>query len=561
MTATTTQPSGFISQMTSRLSIAEKSGIVRRFKPNWAQRIYFAEIERQHAERRPVRLINLKARQLGISTATEAYIYCMSFVQSNSKSMVIADDNENSHHLLSMTDLFWELDPLNPLYTTKYQAKNTLAWRETASSIRTTTAGNKRAGRSRTIQRLHASEVAFWERAETVMTGLLQAVPALPNTFISLESTANGIGNYFETQWNQAVNGENEYIPLFFPWWLHPEYRASAVGLPPRDLGHLDAEEKQLLLLFRIGLQMRDRVLKLDEQHWNDALMWRRWAIRNLAQNDILKFHQEYPSTPEEAFISTGTNVFPFEHLQTCYQPLPDRAGRLHREGNKVTFVPDVAGPLHVFKNPSADTDYGMYVIGGDSTHAVHDRAVAQVINRRTYEQVAVWRGRLDPSHFGEEMAKLGMLYNTALLSPENEGPGYATIGALIQLQYPNLHQPQQPENLPGRFTGKYGFSSSHKTKAEAIGWLIKVVVDHDLILHDRMTYDEMRNYVTKPDGGFGPASEETGYDDHVTSLAISIVTNVREGALPAYGLATADVGETAPWESWGEQETGGWGG
>lgn len=547
---------GYIEPMVSRLSIADKSGNIIPFTPNWAQRIYFNELERGLAEGRPLRFIILKSRQIGLSTATEAYIYAMSFVLPHSRCAVIADEVDNANHLLSMTDLYWETDPLKPLYHTKYQARNTLHWNETASSIRTMTAGNKKAGRSRTIQMLHASEVAFWLEAETVMTGLAKAVPKKPRTLIVLESTANGMGNYFEKTWAGAMSGDNDYIPLFFPWWMHPENRASWVGLPARDLGHLDKEEQELLQMFRMGLKIGRQFYQLPEEHWFDALTWRRHAIRNDAQNDINKFHQEEPSTPEEAFISTGTNVFPIEHLRACFKPKEGIRGRLHRDGNRVSFQGDIAGPFTVFKKPAPDADYGIYVVGADPSHAIHDRAVAQVINRRSFEQVAVWRGMVDPSHFAEDLAKIGIYYNQALLSSENEGPGYATIGALIQLEYPNLYQPQQPENLPGRFVGKYGFSSSYKTKAEAIGWLIKLLVDHETTIHDRVTFEEMRNYVTLPGGEFGPASSE-GYDDHVTSYAIGVVSSIKEGPLPAYGMGTAgEVGgsEDPPWMGWGEQ-------
>lgn len=549
---------GFIADATARLSIAVKSGGVQHFEPNWAQVIYFDEIERQLHAGIPVRTINLKARQIGISTATEAFIYLMSFVIPNTRGVIIANEIPNSQHLLSMTETYWLTDPLAPLYHTKYASKNELHWVETNSSIKVTTAGNKDAGRSRTIQFLHASEVGFWLEAEKVMTGLAQAVPSLPRTFIALESTANGVGNYFEKTWNAAMAGDNEYVPLFFPWWTHYEYRGSYVGIPTYDMAPLDAEEQQLLLLFRLGLTVGRQHYQIPDSDWYDALAWRRWAIRNLCQSDLNKFHQEYPATPEEAFISTGTNVFPIDHLRACFKPEAGRPGRLHRDGNRVTFQPDIAGPLRIFRQPSPDTDYGIYIIGADSTHGIHDRAVAQVLNRRTFEQVAVWKGLLDPSHFAEELAKLGTYFHNALLAPENEGPGFATIGGLIALEYPNLYQSQMPENLPGRFTGKFGFSSSYKTKAHAISVTIKMLVDHELTIHDRATFEEMRNYVTLPGGEFGPASSD-GYDDHVTSFCIAVLSNMLSGILPAYGLATVGGGgdEEAPWESWGRQQEG----
>ncbi len=555
----------FILPFVKRLYIVDKDAQSIKFTPNWAQAIYFGEIERQIAAGQPVRIINLKARQLGISTATEAYIYEMGKIVPNSRSLVIADEADNAQHLLSMTDHYWETDPHKSLYTTKYQAKNTLHWHETGSSIRTVTAGNKRAGRSRTIQQLHASEVAFWMEPKTVMTGLLQAVPDRPLTGIFLESTANGRGNWFHQYWKDANAGDNEYTPLFFPWWMHYEYRASYVGLPPQPLGGYDEDENALLRLWKTGLQLPRHEFSIPPSEWEDALAWRRWAIRNKLFGDLLKFQQEYPATPEEAFIATGVNVFPHQHLIKCFKVEKGIRGRLERNGARVNFRPDPTGPLTIFRKPNPDPELGIYAIGGDATATMRgDFAVGQVINRRTMEQVAVWRGRIDPAHFGEELAKLGIFYNTALLAPENEGPGFATIGWLQQLDYPNMFQSMIPDGLPGRYTGKYGWSSSYRTKDHAISWMLRYLIEGGMTIHDQKTYDEMEDYVTLEGGGYGPGSGED-HDDTVMALGIAVTSSIMDGPLPAVGELTALAGQSVErppvWESWSEQpvDEGAW--
>ena len=81
------------------------------------------------------------------------------------------------------------------------------------------TAENKAVGRSATIQLLHGSEVAFWNNAAEHAKGIMQAVPNAPGTEIILESTANGVGNFFHQQWQQAEAGQSEYIAIFVPWF------------------------------------------------------------------------------------------------------------------------------------------------------------------------------------------------------------------------------------------------------------------------------------------------------------------------------------------------------
>lgn len=541
----------------SRLSIVDKRARVLPLAPNWAQRIAIEDTEEQLRSRGRVRQIALKARQLGFSTITEAQIYALSFVLHNSAALVIANEQDNAQHLLGMTQTYWDTDPFRPLFSTKYQAKNVLQWNETKSHIRTTTAGNKDAGRSKTVRFLHGSEVAFWDNAETVTTGLMQAVPDVGLTIVVLESTANGRGNYFHKMWLQAVRGESEYSPLFFPWWMHYEYRASYVKLPYFELNDYDEEEKALLKLFDAGLQVGDRSFKLRPSEWNDALAWRRWAIFNKCNGDIIKFHQEYPSTPEEAFVATGLNVFPEVHLQKCFEPRSGQRGRLMRKGAEVEFVPDPMGPLTIYKFPSTNRELGHYCIGGDATATMRgDYAVAEVINRRTFEQVAEYRARIDPAHFGEELAKLGTFYNTAILAPENEGPGFATIGWLQNLDYPNMFQSTIPDGLPGRYVGKYGWSQSYRTKDLAVGWLLRLLIEHGTIIHSRKLYDEMDNYVTLEGGGYGNAAGEE-HDDTVMAFAIAVAASIMSGQLPAYGsveLTSFKDDDQPVWASWEDQ-------
>lgn len=537
-----------------RLSIVNKSGQIVPLEPNWAQLRVIYETENALSEGRPIRIASLKARQIGISTIIEAlgFVFCMIF--DNTRGLVVANENDNAQHLLGITHTYWDTYPFKTLMTPKYVSRNELAWHDTNSSLKVATARNAKVGRGRTIRFLHASECAFWEEAGKTMLGLRQALPELPGTFLGLESTANGVGNWFYNTWMAAESGDVDYIPLFFPWHQHPEYLASYINMPYHSLIDLDDEER---LLQNIGIS-------------DDRLAWRRWAIKNLADNDIHKFHQEYPTTPEEAFIATGTNVFPVGKLATIYEPMQGRRGRLARDGNNVRFQPDIEGPLTVYRLPSSDQDWGVYIIGGDPTHTTRgDYAVAQVLSRRTLEQVAVLRMRCDPGSFGEELAKLGTFYNSAVLVPEVEGPGYATVSRLIGMNYPYVWKNRLADTTPGKTSDHHGWRTTAHSKELAVGWLLKMVVDGanekavglpHFTIHDSSTFREMRDYVTLESGGYGPA-DENGYDDTVMSMAIAMTAHILEPPMMPYqGPHSGGAGGSGEpvWESWQEQEEAG---
>ena len=525
-----------------RLAIRTKQQTVQKLEPNWAQTEVLNTVNDLYNAGRPARVIVLKARQLGISTISEALMFSWVMLHEQTYGLVIAHEIDASEYLLNMTKLYWDTFPFKSLYTTKYVSRKELAWEETGSSIRIATAKNMRAGRSRTVNALHGSEVAFWDHTAEMMLGLRQTIPNSPKSMILLESTANGVGNWYYDAWQAAVDGDSDYVPLFFPWWRHPEYTASAANLKYERLTNLDSEEKTL------------RKVGVDDDH----LVWRRWAIRNLADQNTERFMQEYPATPEEAFIASGTNVFPVDSLKLVYERKDGVKGYLRREGNSIQFLPDRHGPLTIFRKPSRDLSWGKYFIGADPTHTtMGDNACAQVINRRTYEQVATWNGKIDPMTFAEELAKLGAYYNHATISTEIEGPGYATIGRLVEIDYPHIWRNRWADKSPGKIAETMGWSTTWKRKEWAIGWLIKLMADRDMTIHDPKTYDEMRTYVTLPAGGYGPADRE-GHDDCVMALAIACICASTEGPVQAYAGPAEQEGHhdlpiTAPWEDWAE--------
>lgn len=508
-----------------RLQVEDKkTGDIVPFRPNLEQKEFIRAVEEQESEGKPIRIIILKARQMGLSTATEGVIFVRSQVIPNTRSLIMAHEIESSEHILQMTKLFWESSPWSKIYTPKWNSRKEMAWNEHRSTIKIATAGNKNPGRGKTLRALHVSELAFYENASKTMLALNQAVPNSPNSMVVLESTANGIGNYYHERWQEAWDEQDsDYFPLFFPWQDFPEY--CLPGPYPQLANHqLDAEEKHLKAM---GLS-------------DGRLYWRRWAIRNLCENDIVQFHQEYPSAPDEAFASTGTNVFSQGKLKNAYEPSMYMQGDLHRDGpNYIQFKDDPEGELKIFKRPSADRDAGQYFVGEDSTYTTtHDFCCIQVINRRTYEQVAVWRGRRDPYTIAEEVVKLARYYNDAYVSVESTGPGQGTIGSLIEMGYPFLWRNTYADKLPGQPTNMLGWHTGEKTKEWLIAWMKKLLVDGKVTIHDKTTFHEMTNWIRLPGGKYGPAQGEgKGHDDTIMALMIACLCSAEGDPMMPYGL------------------------
>lgn len=511
---------------------------------NDPQRKFVAKCQRQLDNTGRIRQIVLKARQMGFSTIIEGIGFIMAMRLQDMSGLVLAHREDAAENILKMTKRYWRTYPFRRYHVEEYAGKKQLSWADRRSGIQVMTAGARGGGRSSTIQFLHASEVAFWLEPEELMKGLRQTIPSFGLTCIFLESTANGIGNYFHAACTAARKGTSEFEFNFHAWHELPEYTAAYIDAEDRakyiiDMNQLDKEEQSLVRRFNIDM---------------GQIIWRRYAIDNLCNGDVETFHQEYPSDPDEAFVSTGRNVFPLPLIIAHAQLEHGRRGRLTRNRKQTPeFHADDQGPLTIFRPPQPDKEWGVYIIGADPTHTVAgDYACVQVLNRRTLEQVATYRRKTDPITFGKEIELIARYYNDAFCAVEKEGPGYGTVAVLVASNYPHVFQQSNATRAQGVPGDAYGWSTNSQTKHMAISQLLRAIKDplstaggsvYGLIIHDEQTAAEMRDYVATEDGRGYSNSDGSLYDDGVMALAIAVTVHNLEPPVPAYvGRATHEL-------------------
>lgn len=509
----------------SQLSIKTKKGALVPLNVTtgdyaWSQGPFIAEIERQYNAGLPVRIIVLKARQLGISTATEATIFLWSFLFPGTNGLVLSHEDPAAQELFQMYKLYWETWPHRSLFTQRYSTRKQLTFTETRSQIRVATAKNEQSGRGSTIQALHASEVAYWQDPANLWSGLDQTIPDYHRTIVVLESTANGVGNWFYDMWQRSEEGGTSYVPMFFPWYRHPEYHF-------RDhTAHIQLElNPEERALYRL-MSRQD----YTDEYIYGCIAWRHWKIFNSFNGDIEEFMEEYPATAEEAFITSGKPIFSPLKLRECLEEKTGVKGYCHRDpAGYVRFVPDPSGNLTVYKRPNRDGRGDRYFAGGDPSESiVGDKACIQVINRGTLEQMAVWHGRTSPVTFADELMLVGDYYNHCMICPEVEGGGQAAMGRILSVGYNNVWLHKTADRLKGSFN-VFGWSTNYQRKQWCIGFLQRLINDNSIVLHDRITYNQLRNYVQREDGTWGNGDGATN-DDSVMALAIAVTASDREG-------------------------------
>jgi len=271
------------------LFIRTKKGGLDPLVLNEAQRYIHNKLEQQLQETGKIRALILKGRQQGVSTYTEGRFYWKVTHRKGVKAFILTHEAESTSALFDMAQRYHDnCSPLVKPSTGASSAKE-LYFDALDSGYKVGTAGNKSVGRGTTIQYMHGSEVAFWPHAAEHSKGILQAVPDSQDTEIIMESTGNGIGNFFHQQWQIAECGDSEYQAIFVPWYWQPEY----VKPVP------------------VGFMMTDEEAMLSEQYGltPGQVMFRRSKIADLSVDGMdgtAAFKQEYPFNAIEAFQVSG---------------------------------------------------------------------------------------------------------------------------------------------------------------------------------------------------------------------------------------------------------------
>lgn len=478
------------------LSVVNKEGEQVPFRLNAGQKLVHQQLERQLKEQGKIRALILKARQVGISTYVEGRFFWKITQTRNANAFVLSHLAESTNSIFNMVRLFYENVP-HPAFKPNLSSASaaTLVFDEINSRYRVGTARSTQTGRGQTNRFVHGSEVAFYPQGADIVAGLLQTVGGSGSEVI-LESTANGAGGWFYDQVMKSLRGETDWITCFVPWFAMAEYQAKV-----RPYFERSREEEQLAAKYNLS----------DEQ-----LQFRRNKIDELGGFDLFK--QEYPSSPLEAFLTSGRCFVEDEVLgdaeKECYTP--DFIGEFLSDGMAMRS----SGPYREWYPPSSDESY---VIGVDVAEGLSygDYSCAQVLDSRG-NQVACWHGHIDPYEWGGMVSNLGKRFNGAYVIVERNNHGLTTLRRLQELNYPSLFVESSVDGAYGdKITKRGGFLTTSKTKPLIIDNLAALLRQRDSGIADMNLIKELRTYVIDEKGA---TNAQSGcYDDRVMAFAVAL--------------------------------------
>ena len=498
---------------------------------NRPQRHLLGVMEGQRLSGCPVRVILLKARQWGGSTLVQMYLAWMQLVRHTGwNSLICGHLQVTSKNIKRMYNLLLRHYPRELLATdevprfTKLEGQSNVQHIETRDClVLTASSRSEDAMRGYDIAMAHLSEVAFWKDSamhspDNVVRGVCGSVVLKPDTVVVLESTANGVGDYFHDEWLRAETGRSDKVSVFVPWYEIGFY-SQAVDDPVALWEEMDEYERDLWEDGRTLEQINWYHAKRKEYRTHELMM------------------AEYPGSANEAFSTSGNNPFHRTHLDklamgSSKQPVlvgdiqgAAASGRLSKEN--VHLVPDSNGLLKVWELPQqggpVQVRYMVVVdVGGRSESS--DYSVIAVWREgndsRPKEIVAQWRGHIYHDQLAIKSMQLALFYNKALLVIEcntliNEAARVGESEYILKAVY-HLYG-----NLYKRDGVQLGFHTNVKTKREAITELVRAVRDRDYIEHDMEAVNEMRDYQER-NGTYGARPGK--HDDILMTRAIGLL-------------------------------------
>ena len=464
-------------------------------------------LDEQLATKGKVRAIILKARQQGISTYCAGRVFWKTYFTPHARSVVMAHDSATSDALFTMSrNLIRNMAPTykpkelksnaKEIVISSPQFKKDTSGEKPVASYRLYTAGSPEAGRGTTPTIAHLSEIAFWQHDEKILAGLFQGISEAEGTEVILESTANGATGEFYRLWRGALEGENEYTPIFLPWFITKEYYRD----PPETFERSSEEE---LLVEQYNLN-------------NGQLYWRRLKI---AEGGELKFRQEYPATPDEAFITAGSSVFALDKLAALESTAPEK--RMRFDFNASMWEDTSEGNFHIWEYPDWEANY---IVAADVSLGVGQDYSAAIVMDTDRKVIGLYRdNHIDPSKFGDLLFYLGRYYNNALLTVESNSMGIATLSRLTQMNYINLYKQTKIAAISKEEGQVPGFRTTQATKPHIIGNLKNAVENDDIWIGSNIIIQELKDYIST-DSGKTEAAPGC-HDDTVMAMAIGLET------------------------------------
>jgi hypothetical protein len=432
-----------------------------------------------------MRLLILKARQLGLTWMVAAYVLWLAWTRPLQLIIVISVNEELSIEFLERVYFIMDRLPehLKPTIATRNRQVLEIQHNDdlvsTIKSLPTTEMG----AQSKTPTLLVLDETSRNRLVAEIYAASLPGIDAAGGRVIVISNSIKTAPGWPWTRgiYTDSMKGENVFERIFMDWRARPDR--------PEDFK---------------ALKLMDGMTTED-------------------------FSQHYPETEEEAISAIGGAYFSDALARHAGAQRKGIRGTIINHDDFWSFEENSAGLLEVWELPYNERDgydgrpwLYRYAMGADVSEGLGETySTAYVVDRLTDEIVARMRSnRVDAHHWAEMLFDLSQYYGNALICPERTGAGQTTVKRLRELNA-NLYLRVKADKLgKGEVTKIYGWEETRNSKQELAGDLRAWMKTCPLI-PDAILIDECSTFILREDGSLG--HEDGKFDDCVMGAGTAL--------------------------------------
>lgn len=364
-------------------------------------------------------------------------------------------------------------------------------------------------GRAGRINRLHVTEISFFEFAFETLNAMLACIPPdMTRTEITFESTPKGAAGAFFEGYMAAKEGKTEFTAHFFPWFQQPEYKAPL--LPGEVVEPHTEREKQLVKLHNIS---------------PEQLKWYQQRVADPMKGGQAKVDQEFPSDEESCWLFDGRMFFDKDALHRLRTQSNEAADKMLNGACRIWLKPEVGKTYIVSIDPSS----GSEVDESEAKKKQLDPCAVVVLERETGRHAATLHGYFHPDQIAAKAAALGWIYNIALIVCERSS-SHGEIHSSL-LKWVRLGPDMKPDEkmgigYPNIYVGEdrhYGFAMTPQSRPAVLDGLEVAIRLGDkpggFVTRDLEFIKEAQLFIVKDDK---PQAATGAHDDRILATAIA---------------------------------------
>lgn len=377
-------------------------------------------------------------------------------------------------------------------------------------------------GRSGTFSRVHVSEFGKIAKsdpiaAKEIVSGTIGAVPM--NGRVDIESTAEGdYGLFHDMFWESWERGEptapTEYKSHFYNWQWDLEEILKISGPDPNIPQEFRNYQKEHNERCKTDARLHPiSDIELTYYYYRWLSVGKDW--------DLL--HQEYPTTPEEAFISSGARLFALDKIEKMPTEMGTRAGDWiyyedFKPGHRYGLGADVAEGIGRNNSTCAIIDFDHKI----DVHMAGMGTTAGTITITRPKLVAEYASnKIDPVTFAFEVKNGATRYGNCIAAVERNYPGNATVSKLSEM-YSNVFVEVQIGKTENETTKRLGWHTNGATKPKMLFDANAVINDDGLLVTSANTKRELRTYDKEDILKLKLDDDATHHWDRVIALCIA---------------------------------------